>query len=203
MGITVTSRREFMRSAAGTALAGGAGLSLLSTFGCSRPNAVPPISGLPWGELERSLTGSLIRPGQSRYHSLASPNNLRYKSLLPAGIALCAGANDVSASILWAENTACRSSHGRAAIHTPGTPRRPDCDRPDDDAQLQLRPPNRDRDALELTRFRGHFRSYSEAMLWKKTRPKRSRHHLQRTSTRDRGPRVVGVVGLDASARIR
>ena len=102
MSITDTSRREFLRSAAGAALAGGAGLSFLSTFGCNSSNVTPSLPSLPWGELARSLTGSLIRPGQSQYRYLASPNNLRYKSVLPAGIALCADAHDVSTSILWA-----------------------------------------------------------------------------------------------------
>ncbi len=99
---SATNRREFLRSAAGAALASGAGLSFLSTLGCSSSTVTPPVPALPWGELARSLSGSLIRPGQGGYRALALPNNLRYESVLPAGIALCAGAKDVSTSILWA-----------------------------------------------------------------------------------------------------
>jgi len=57
MSITVMSHREFLRSAAGAAPAGGAGLSVLSTFGCSSLSVTPPrLPGLPREELERSLT---------------------------------------------------------------------------------------------------------------------------------------------------
>lgn len=88
--MTQTSRREFVLSAGGAALVGAAGLSF------------PQLSSLPWGELGRSLSGPLIRPRQSGYDRLALSNNLRYRFVLPAGIALCADAKDVSTAILWA-----------------------------------------------------------------------------------------------------
>jgi FAD/FMN-containing dehydrogenase len=88
MSPNFASRREFLLSAAGAAVA-AASLSF------------PKLSNLPWSELGRSLSGSLIRPRQNGYERLASSNNLRYRSVLPAGIALCADAKDVSTAILW------------------------------------------------------------------------------------------------------
>ena len=76
---------------------------MLSAFGCS--GTVPGVStqaGLPWGSLAKSLSGRLILPGGEGYAAYARPNNLRYASALPAGIALCANARDVANSIRWA-----------------------------------------------------------------------------------------------------
>ncbi len=96
------NRRVFLRQTAGLAIAGGASYGLLSAFGCGSVNVAP--AGLPWNALARSLTGRLVRPGDAGFARLALPNNLRYANVLPAGIALCANAADVSTSILWARN---------------------------------------------------------------------------------------------------
>jgi FAD/FMN-containing dehydrogenase len=96
-------RRVFLARAAAAAAAGGAGLGLLSSLGCAGSStAVPAPPGLPWGSLARTLAGRLVRPGDPGYGAYARPKNLRYASVLPAGIAICANARDVATSILWA-----------------------------------------------------------------------------------------------------
>jgi hypothetical protein len=95
-------RRAFLQRAAGFAAAGVAGYGVLSALGCSGTAVSPPQPGLPWGELARRLSGSLVRPGDAGFARLALPNNLRYANVLPAGIAMCDDASDVSTSIAWA-----------------------------------------------------------------------------------------------------
>jgi len=47
------------------------------------------------------ISGQVLRPGDNGYLATAAPNNLRYASRLPAGIAMCLNPNDVAQSILW------------------------------------------------------------------------------------------------------
>jgi FAD/FMN-containing dehydrogenase len=74
-----------------SAVFGGASLGLLG----AKPR-------LPWNDLAKRLSGRLVRPNDGDFVALARPNNLRYAAQLPAGIARCKGARDVSAAILWA-----------------------------------------------------------------------------------------------------
>ena len=69
---------------------------------CSTVALPPQQSRLPWNELAKRLGGRLVLPGQPGFGALALPNNLRYAARQPAAVALCASADDVSASILWA-----------------------------------------------------------------------------------------------------
>jgi FAD/FMN-containing dehydrogenase len=99
----VTSRRAFLVRSGTALLASGAGFGLLSALGCSSTAVTQPLpSGLPWGTLARRLSGGLVLPSNASFAELASPNNLRYAARVPAGIAMCTNAADVSASILWA-----------------------------------------------------------------------------------------------------
>jgi FAD/FMN-containing dehydrogenase len=99
----IVSRRDFLASGARAALAGAAGLELLSAIGCSTTNSTGGVvPSNMWAQLARQLKGALLRPGDPGFAAYASPNNLRYASVLPAGIAVCANAQDVSASIRWA-----------------------------------------------------------------------------------------------------
>ncbi|MBV8491450.1 MAG: FAD-binding oxidoreductase [Candidatus Eremiobacteraeota bacterium] len=94
------SRGSFLRELGGYAVAGAAGAVLLESCGS---NAVPASSGsLPWQKLAASLKGPLLRPGSNGFAAAALPNNLRYASTMPSGIAMCETAEDVAASILWA-----------------------------------------------------------------------------------------------------
>lgn len=96
------TRRGFLYDAARAAVAGTAGFALLANAGCG-VNAVPSIAPANrWSELARRLKGDLLRPGDAGFTARALPNNLRYASIVPAGIALCENSDDVSTSILWA-----------------------------------------------------------------------------------------------------
>ncbi|HLH77994.1 MAG TPA: FAD-binding oxidoreductase [Candidatus Binataceae bacterium] len=94
------SRRQFlshsMRAVAGV----GVGLSLLD-FGCSGGSSTSA-NARAWQELAQRISGPVLRPGDPGFAALAMPNNLRYAATLPAGIARCLSAQDVSQAILWA-----------------------------------------------------------------------------------------------------
>ena len=45
----------------------------------------------------------MLRPGDHGFRATALPNNLRYASILPQGIAKCASATDVAQAILWSQ----------------------------------------------------------------------------------------------------
>lgn len=60
--------------------------------------ALPPKA---WRDLELRLQGRLLRPGQAGFASLALPNNLRYASILPEAIAICANAGDIAQCLRW------------------------------------------------------------------------------------------------------
>lgn len=60
-------------------------------------------SGADWGLLGRTLRGRLIRPRAPGYAAMAPGFNLRYANRLPAGIAVCADADDVSTALRWAQ----------------------------------------------------------------------------------------------------
>ena len=84
--------RLLIAAAGGQAAATWAG-SAASGAKCVHPN---------WGQLERSLRGSLLRPGEAGYRAGSAAENHLYASVLPAGIALCAGVKDVQTCVRWA-----------------------------------------------------------------------------------------------------
>jgi FAD/FMN-containing dehydrogenase len=55
-----------------------------------------------WGQLGRSLRGPLLRPGDTGFRAASAAENDLYASVVPAGIALCAGAKDVQTCVRWA-----------------------------------------------------------------------------------------------------
>ncbi|MGA3037840.1 MAG: FAD-binding oxidoreductase [Vulcanimicrobiaceae bacterium] len=84
------NRRTFLGQASAFAVVASSGTRLA----CA--------SILPWGALGKQLSGRLVLPGEDDFLALARPNNLRYALRQPRGIALCANAADVAASIRWA-----------------------------------------------------------------------------------------------------
>ncbi|MFM2006723.1 MAG: hypothetical protein RLZZ09_2378 [Pseudomonadota bacterium] len=97
-------RRRFLSTSA--TLAG----SLLLDYSSSGLAQVAPFAGKydtlspkAWRQLAMQLKGSLIRPGETGFPNLALPNNLRYRSITPGGIALCADAADIATSLKWAK----------------------------------------------------------------------------------------------------
>ncbi|HEX3841277.1 MAG TPA: FAD-dependent oxidoreductase [Acidimicrobiales bacterium] len=101
-------RRQFLKAAA---IVAGSAVGSAALGGCSSTSAKTDI----WSELQRHLNGPLVRPGDSRYQSIARPYNARYATVRPEGIALCQGDNDVSQCILWA-----RSHHVPFVIRSGG-----------------------------------------------------------------------------------
>jgi FAD/FMN-containing dehydrogenase len=84
------NRRAFLERASSFALVASSGTRLASA------------STLPWGTLTKQLAGRVVLPGDEGFLARARPNNLRYALRQPKGIALCANAADVAASIRWA-----------------------------------------------------------------------------------------------------
>lgn len=106
------SRRRLLAAAGLTA----AGL----TASCAAPNSGPtpaqpapakpaPSQPVPsqkaWDDLARRLHGSLARPGSPDYAPLATPRNLRFAATMPEAVAICADAEDISATIRWARES--------------------------------------------------------------------------------------------------
>jgi FAD/FMN-containing dehydrogenase len=92
------TRRAFLKSSGRAAAAAGLASQLGWLTACSGAG------GPNWSGLARSLHGRLIRPGQPGYQDAALPQNLRYATRLPAGIARCADAGDVRTAIRWARD---------------------------------------------------------------------------------------------------
>ena len=95
------TRAELLRRSGKTAAA----VALASQFGwltgCGISGKTP--TDADWRDLANRLEGRLVRPGETGYARLHAPSNLRY-DVKPAGIALCAGPEDVRQSILWSRD---------------------------------------------------------------------------------------------------
>lgn len=78
----------------------------LAVLGLSAPSArATPVDPKALNELEESLQGSLLRPGSPDYAALATPRNLRFAATMPEAVVLCAGTEDVAATVAWANKT--------------------------------------------------------------------------------------------------
>ena len=95
---TKTTRRRFLLGAAG----GAAVVAPLAYL--ARRASKPASSGPNWDQLERTLTGKLLRPDAEGYAEAIKIWNLRYASTRPAGVALVADAKDIAAAIAWARD---------------------------------------------------------------------------------------------------
>lgn len=94
------NRRELM------SLAGLAAAGLLGS--CSAAQAPAPPAGVSpgaWGDLEKALRGSVVRPGGADYAELATPRNLRFAATMPEAVVRCAAVEDVAAAVAWARKT--------------------------------------------------------------------------------------------------
>ena len=88
------TRRELL-TAAGLAAAGLAA-------SCAAPKAeAPPTAPKALTDLEKSLRGTVVRPGDPKFAELATPRNLRFAATMPEAVVQCAGAEDVAATIAW------------------------------------------------------------------------------------------------------
>jgi FAD/FMN-containing dehydrogenase len=95
------SRREFLVDSAKAALSAGLGASLLGASGCGGASSSSGISPRAWKDLASKISGQVLLPGDPGFKASALPNNLRYASRMPAGIAKCLNVEDVAQSILW------------------------------------------------------------------------------------------------------
>ncbi|MFD7922062.1 FAD-binding oxidoreductase [Streptomyces sp. NPDC059740] len=100
------SRRSVLSRGARVAAAAGVSSLSAGVAAASGPRTGPD-RGLPesaWRDLARSLSpgGRLHRPGDAAYVQLGLPDNRRYASVQPAGIAVCATEADVQAALRWA-----------------------------------------------------------------------------------------------------
>lgn len=93
-------RRKFLQAAGAVALGLGLGWSPTGATLAAECGALSPAA---WQGLSEQLQGPLLRPGDQGYRRAAAPWNLRYSEIQPAGIARCAGAADVRAALLWAQ----------------------------------------------------------------------------------------------------
>jgi FAD/FMN-containing dehydrogenase len=103
------SRRRMLAASGQVAIAAGAGLALAgSELPGPADAATRRASGRPaprepdWAGLRRLLRGRLLRPGDPGYEQAGLPYNRRYAGIRPGGIAVCAGAPDAAAALLWA-----------------------------------------------------------------------------------------------------
>ena len=87
--------RLLIAAAGGSAAASLAGSGSSLARGSDRAN---------WGALARSLRGPLLRPGDAGFRAASAAENYLYASVVPAGIALCAGAKDVERCVRWARD---------------------------------------------------------------------------------------------------
>ena len=91
------TRRELL-AAAGLAAAGLA-------VSCTTTPAPIRSAETAWTDLTRQLRGSVVRPGDADFSMLATPRNLRFAATVPEAVVLCAGPDDVAATVSWARKT--------------------------------------------------------------------------------------------------
>ena len=102
------SRREFIRITGQAAL----GLAIASHFGCAEGSN--GVSESAWRDLQSSLQGMLLRPGDEAYPRTALPWNLDYTDIRPQAIVLAANPFDVQTSVRFARE------HGLPAVARSG-----------------------------------------------------------------------------------
>lgn len=88
------TRRELFAAAGLTA----AGLATASFPATAQPQAA-------LADLARTLRGVVVGPDDGQFAQLATPRNLRFATTTPMAVALCADADDVAKTVLWARNT--------------------------------------------------------------------------------------------------
>jgi FAD/FMN-containing dehydrogenase len=94
------TRREAL-SRGGRLLVAVAGAEAAATWAGSSSSSARS-ARRDWYQLERSLRGVLLRPGDAGFRAVSAAENYLYASVVPAGIALCAGAEDVQTCVRWA-----------------------------------------------------------------------------------------------------
>ena len=100
IGEASLTRRQFLTRSVRLAAGAGLGLSALGLAACGADSGS---SDSAWRDLANRISGPVLRPGDPGFAAIALPNNLRYASIVPQGIARCASATDVAQAILWSQ----------------------------------------------------------------------------------------------------
>ena len=120
----VADRRAFLKLAGGAAVSTAAGFALaacggsgpyksrssksttMSTPTSSAPPVTASATSSDWATLGRSLSGSLVRPGDPAYTTSSELFNPKFDSISPAGIAYCASSADVATCLAFVQDHA-------------------------------------------------------------------------------------------------
>ena len=94
------TRRELLGQAGKFGLAAGAASSVGWLAGCGDGGGV---SQSAWDDLDRQISGVLLRPGEAGYRKASRPAITVYDNVRPVAVALCVNAEDVRRSVLWAQ----------------------------------------------------------------------------------------------------
>ncbi len=92
------SRRQFLQRAGGGVLSVGLASQLGWLSGCDGGGSSAP----DWEALDSQLRGTVVLPDQRHFTRYARPLNRRYEDIRAAGVAVCADADDVAASVRFA-----------------------------------------------------------------------------------------------------
>jgi FAD/FMN-containing dehydrogenase len=95
-----STRRQFLRAGGGAIVTAGAASQLGWLAGCGGNGSKKP----DWAALEKQLNGKLVRPGDAGYRAAGHQYNARYAAIRPQGVALCAGAADAPACVVWSQD---------------------------------------------------------------------------------------------------
>jgi hypothetical protein len=95
------SRRGFLATSAVVGVGFVAGPIL---GGCGRADGRPNASEAAWRDLAGTLRGRVLRPGDHGFEAAALPDNVRFASVLPEGIAQCASVEDVAYALQWCQD---------------------------------------------------------------------------------------------------
>jgi hypothetical protein len=98
------SRREFLGTTARWMLATGIVAQLPWLSGCGGSGGGQVVPDAAWKDLAKRIKGTVLLPGSPRFDQVAQPNNLRYNSIRPAGIARCLDEDDVREAVLWSRD---------------------------------------------------------------------------------------------------
>jgi len=96
------TRRRFLVRSAQAALVASAGVACAPAPRPEVPRLPRDLDPSRWKDLAGRLSGPVLRPGDSSFARIATPNNLVFNTVFPSGIARCRNANDVAQSIRWA-----------------------------------------------------------------------------------------------------
>ncbi|MFF3326626.1 FAD-binding oxidoreductase [Streptomyces sp. NPDC002889] len=82
-------------------------------------NPVAAGTRIPWDQLDRNLTGQLVRPGDASYNVARQLELAQFDAINPKAVAYCVSANDVSVAVRFAQDN-CLPVAARSGGHSYG-----------------------------------------------------------------------------------